>query len=104
MSGRDIAEAAARIKKKKELLKLAVPMKPYAPENIKLSYAEFVAKRKKENEEEVAVADFRKKFRDGKKGANNGEQKEEEKGKEILDNGIPGEVKRRVGRPKKIVE
>jgi hypothetical protein len=97
MAGKDFANAADKIKRKKELLKLAVPMKPDAPENIRLSKAEFVAKRRHEKEEASAVEQFKKDFR-AKKVAEDKEKEngvQEEKGEEEV------EIKKK-GRPKKV--
>jgi len=53
MSGADLKQAAERMAKRKEILKQPVPMRPDEPENIKLSKAEFIAKRRAEKEEAV---------------------------------------------------
>lgn len=53
MAGKDLAEAAARIEARKKLLKQPVPMRPDDPENIHLSKAQFIAKRRKEKEDSV---------------------------------------------------
>lgn len=53
MSGADLKQAAERMAKRKEILKQPVPMKPDAPENIKLSKADFIAKRRAEKDEAI---------------------------------------------------
>jgi hypothetical protein len=96
MGSRDIAEAAERVKKRKEILRKPVPMLPDAPENIRLSKKEFITKRKHQNEEALAVEEFKKKFREEKiKEDENGVQ---EKGKEA----VAEEPKKKMGRPKKV--
>ena len=93
MAGKDLKEASLSMASRKKLLKTPVPMRPDTPDNLHISKAEFIARRRKEKEEAVAVEDFKKKFREEKKEikeVSSGVQ--EEKGQE--------EVKR--GRPKKI--
>ena len=93
MAGRDLAEAAERIKKRKELLKQAVPMKPDAPENIHLSRDQFIAKRIKEKEEDLAIEKYRQEYR-AKKENKDGvrEEKKEEKVEEPKKKGRPKRV------------
>ena len=80
MSSQDLANAAERLKKRKELLKQAIPMKPDAPENIHLSKVQFIAKRIKENEEELAVEKYRQEYRTKKENKDGvREEKKEEK-------------------------
>lgn len=53
MSGADLKQAAERMAKRKEILKQPVPMRPDAPENINLSKADFIAKRRTEKDEAI---------------------------------------------------
>ena len=89
MAGSDLKQAAEKMAKRKELLRTSVAMRADAPGNIKLSKAEFIALRRAEKEEELAVAEFKAK----RKESNDGVQK----GKE----GKEAEVKK-VGRPKRV--
>ena len=59
----ELKDAAARAAKRRELLKKAVPMLPDDPENIKISKKEFLAKRRHQKEEALAVEQFKKDFR-----------------------------------------
>jgi hypothetical protein len=88
MSGRDLKDAAEKMAKRKEIMKKQVPMLPDAPENIRLSKAEFIAKRRHEKEEGIAVENFKKEFRAKKiaedtKEVNHGVQEEIEEVKEV---------------------
>jgi len=105
MASRDIGEAAERAKRKKELMEQPVPMRPYAPENAHMSKAEFIAKRRHEKEEELAVQAFKKKFRLEKAEQDKLEKAEQDKkGQEKPKEKTHGEEKAVVkkGRPKKI--
>ena len=93
MAGKDLKDAAERLKRRKEILKQAVPMRPDAPENIHLSKAQFIEKRRKEKEEEIAVAKYREDYRKTKE-VKSAEEKEVKK-ESVL------EPKKR-GRPKRV--
>ena len=95
MSSKDIAEAAAKAQARKKLLKTPVPMRPDAPENITLSKAEFIAKRRAEKEEEAKVSDFRANLK-AKKEIPSGEKEEGQK--EVV------VEKKKYYKPKKVVE
>lgn len=82
------------IKKKKELLRKAVPMLPDAPDNAHISKAEFIRRRREKTEEDLAVEAYREKYRSEKSAPKKEEKKDEvqEEEKEV----------KKVGRPKKI--
>ena len=67
MGGKEIKDAAKSIAEKKKLLRQPVPMLPDAPENIKLSKAEFLAKRRAQKNEDAQVDEYRAKLKAGKK-------------------------------------
>jgi hypothetical protein len=98
MSSRDIAEAAAKAKERKKLLKIPVPMRPDAPENITLSKKEFIAKRKAEKEEDAKVAEFKLKLKSEK----NAPIPEKEEAKDGMQEEGKKEKVVKKGRPKKI--
>lgn len=98
MSSKDIGEAQRKAAERKKMLKQPVLIRPDAPDNIKLSKAEFIAKRRAEKEEDVKVAEYRKKLRSEKaqpKEAEDGVQGKKEEGKEVV---------RKKGGPKKVTE
>lgn len=94
MGSKDLKEAHDKAVARKKLLKTPIPMRPDAPENIRLSKKEFIAKRRAEKEEEVKVAEYRQKLR-AEKNAPAPEEiedaKEEKEEKKVLR-----------GRPKKV--
>ena len=63
MAGTDLKAAAERAAKRRKLLKTPVQMLPDDLSNSKISKADFIAKRRKQKEEEVAVAKFKEEFR-----------------------------------------
>lgn len=85
-------DAEEQIKKRKAILKTPIIPLPDAPENIRLSKKEFIAKRRKEKENAIKVEAFKESLKEEKV---YGVSHEEEKGKEEVT-----EVKR--GRPKKV--
>lgn len=74
MASRDLAEAAARAEKRRELMKQQIPMRPYTPENLHISKAEFIARRRKQQEEDVAVEKYRQDLRAKKEEPKDGEK------------------------------
>jgi len=92
--GSKAQESVLTSKERKKLLKQPVPMRPDAPENIRLSKAQFIAKRQEENEEALAVAQFKKDFKAGKVTKPAVEEEKEET--PVV------EVKNKGGRPKKV--
>ena len=87
----ELKNAAERAKKRREILKKPVPMLPDDPDNIRISKADFLAKRRKQKEEELAVEQFK---RDRKaKEVTSGVQGEEKAETEVL---------KKVGRPKRV--
>ncbi len=97
MSSKDLKEAAVKAAERKKLLKQPVPMRPDAPENIRLSKKEFIAKRRAEKEEDLKVEAYRQELRAKKETPTPEIPKEAEGGKEEKKT----EVLRR-GRPKKV--
>ena len=84
MGGKEIKDAAKSIAEKKKLLRKPVPMLPDAPENIRLSKAEFLAKRKAQKNEDAQVDEYRAKLKAGKtEEVDDGVQKETEEVKEV---------------------
>jgi len=60
MGASDLREAAARADKRRKILKQPVMMIADDPENIRISKADFIAKRRKQKEEELAVEEFKR--------------------------------------------
>jgi len=60
-------ESASKIKRRKEILKTPIIPQPEAPENIKLSKADFIAKRRKEKEDAVKIAAFKETLKSEKR-------------------------------------
>ena len=89
----ELKNAAERAKKRREILKKPVAMLPDDPGNIRISKAEFLAKRRKQKEEEIAVEQFKASRREK---LTHPAIKEEGDGEEKT------EVLKKVGRPKKV--
>lgn len=102
MGGRELKSAAERMAERRKILKTPVNMLPDDPENIRISKAEFLAKRRNAKEEAVAVEQFKKEFRAGKaEKLTHPAIKEEESG--LQEKGKEEEVKtEKRGRPKKV--
>lgn len=92
MSVSDLKSAAERAALRRKLMKTPVPMRPDDPENIRISKADFIAKRRKQKEEEVAVEEFKR-----SRNAKLTQPKEESDGQEVKE-----EKKVLRGRPKKV--
>ena len=60
MGASDLREAAARAEKRRKILKQPVAMIADDPDNLRITKADFIAKRRKQKEEELAVEEFKK--------------------------------------------
>lgn len=100
---RKLEDQAARIKERKELLKKPVPMMPDDPENIRISKAQFIEKRRKQKEKAAAIKRFAEEY-DNKQQQPGPGPDEPKKVEPEETSDVPAEEKKKGRRPRKIEE